>query len=76
MKEVVRDRRAQCDGKKQFDSFDAAQRNTFPADTIYRCPHCQMWHLSGTRTRRTTELPPRSHQLYAGFDDEAANFSD
>lgn len=71
MKQAVYDASSQCQGKRRFASYAEAERNTFPKDDVYRCPHCMCWHISGSpRARRTKPLPHRTSRLYAGFDDE------
>lgn len=70
MKQAVYDPRAQCHGKRCFATYSEAQRNTFPSDDVYRCPHCQSWHISGSPRKRGNGASHRSQQLYTGFNDE------
>jgi hypothetical protein len=73
MKAPVRDKSSQCEGKKAYATRGAARERAFPADTAYRCPHCQQWQLSGGGFFRPMRPGSRTRQLYAGFDDDVSS---
>lgn len=50
----VTDPARQCDGKERYVDREAAKRSAMsfrPVMSVYRCPHCNEWHI-GSKTHR------------------------
>ena len=43
--QATRRRERMCDRKKPYPSAEAAQQK---GQRTYRCPHCRLWHRSGS----------------------------